>query len=595
MKFSIKSSMLLTGFLLAGAIGTGKTTISYQLVRYLHSLRIKSICIDIRRDTRHLIRKIPILVLKFPDTYLKWNILGPPPGVDKKTWQMSVIRQFSETTYIAEAGESLLQESLEKLNHKIENVNFIDLYNYIKSSSKIVKGYRRSNWIATDLNRMASFIRLFYNMLNTELGLPLHELADSHNICIELDQAGQFQSFFASLIPSYLYHYRLANNLRGNQIRNAIFLDEANIVLSEALIKRHTIMGEPTILSIIRLGREFGLAMICFTNHPSALDNTIKAQSGIKIMLRLGHHPDILDFGRSMGLTKEQMDCIIDAPPGVGIVKVSGIRPFLCQFENFEIEKNITDKEVEENNLRIVKATKYEKYFNTLSTERTHIPTPRTEKEKAQNGEIKPEVKAFLYNIINLPLKSISERYKILGLSASKGNSIVKKLIRNNLCKKEKINLGYRGGVKSFLVITDQGYRILNVAPKQFSRGTTFKHWFWQTTISSHLNSLENAKAQVERNLRGKFIDILVENLEMYKTIAIEISITSTSENEKNNIIKDIEAGAGIVIVACKKEKIAAMNEMRKSLDNQIREKTKIIPLPELLKIKDIEDLVKVK
>lgn len=75
--------------------------------------------------------------------------------------------------------------------------------------------------------------------------------------------------------------------------------------------------------------------------------------------------------------------------------------------------------------------------------------------------------------------------------------------------------------------------------------------------------------------------------------IAIEISITTTQEDEKNNIIKDLESGADFVIIACQKDKIAEINKMIASLDIQYREKTYSCLLPELLKTNDLLSIVK--
>lgn len=592
--FGINPDSLTTHFLCSGATGTGKTTIANRIIIGLDKMNKKSICIDVKRDTRHLIRQIPFLIIKLPNPFLKWNILNPPPGVQRRAWHMSVIRQFVETTFLAEAVESYLQESLDWLSKKNENVNFYELYNFIKSRK--ATSLRERNWLASAQNRLGALISTFSNMLNTRERFPLQELTAQYNICFEIDQAGQFGSFFASLIPSYLFIYRLVNNLRGNELKNAIFFDEAIVVVGKTIVKRHSLMADPALLSLIRLGREFGLGCLFFTNHPSAIDDTVKAQSGIKILMRLGHYPDIFDIGKSMGLTKEQMDCIIDAPAGVGIVKKFGVSPFLCQFENSVFEKNVTDKEIEENNKALLKGTEFEKYFEKASTAKANIPNRESVRVKDSNYSIKPKMKSFLTNIVNFPFQCNSERYKNLGLSAGKGNNLAKNSVRYDLCKDEKINHGYRGGVKSFLVITEKGYEVLGIPPLKFSRGTTFVHWYWQNTIATKLNSFENTKAKIEGNMKGKNIDILAEvkiNDEITR-IGIEISITSGKEQEKKNIIEDIDAGVDFVICACQKEKKDKINEMITSLETTYKEKTKQLLLPQLLKIHNSEELIEI-
>lgn len=592
--FGINPNSLTTHFLCSGATGTGKTTIANRIIIGLDKMNKKSICIDVKRDTRHLIRQIPFLVIKLPNPYLQWNILNPPPGVQRRAWHMSVIRQFVETTFLAEAVESLLQEYLDWLSKKNENVNFYELYNFIKSRK--ATSLRERNWLASAQNRLGALISTFSNMLNTRERFPLQELTAQYNICFEIDQAGQFGSFFASLIPSYMFIYRLVNNLRGNELKNAIFFDEAIVVVGKTIVKRHSLMADPALLSLIRLGREFGLGCLFFTNHPSAIDDTVKAQSGIKILMRLGHYPDIFDIGKSMGLTKEQMDCIIDAPAGVGIVKKFGVSPFLCQFENFVFKKNVTDKEIEENNQKIIKGTKFERFFKPTSSSSLATISKIYQTERVKSVQtLNSQEEAFLFDIYNRHFLSISERYKSLKLSAGKGNRIVKKLVKYGLCKIIKINLGGRGGLTKFLEITEQGYKVINMSSLKYTRGTGFEHWFWQNKITENLKTMKNNKVTIEANLNDKFIDILVEQLNDVKQIkiAIEISITSTPDKEKDNIIKDLESGASFVIIACQRDKINEINKMIDSLEKKYEEKVISCLLPQLLNIHKTDELLK--
>lgn len=591
--FGINPDSLTTHFLCSGATGTGKTTIANRIIIGLDKMNKKSICIDVKRDTRHLIRQIPFLVIKLPNPYLKWNILNPPPGVQRRAWHMSVIRQFVETTFLAEAVESLLQEYLDWLSKKNENVNFYELYNFIKSRK--ATSLRERNWLASAQNRLGALISTFSNMLNTRERFPLQELTAQYNICFEIDQAGQFGSFFASLIPSYMFIYRLVNNLRGNELKNAIFFDEAIVVVGKTIVKRHSLMADPALLSLIRLGREFGLGCLFFTNHPSAIDDTVKAQSGIKILMRLGHYPDIFDIGKSMGLTKEQMDCIIDAPAGVGIVKKFGVSPFLCQFENFVFEKNVTDKEIEENNSKLIKGTKFEPFFKNSSTTSIFIRKLNPEESPKTVLILNSDEKAFLYDIYNKPLLSITERYKSLGLSSGKGTRIVKSLISKDLCKIVEINLGGRGGVSKFIEITKQGYDTIEIPALKYTRGTGFEHWFWQNKIAENLKKIDSTEIIIEKNLNDKFIDVLVEHVKDNKKtrIAIEISITSTPDNEKENIIKDLESGADFVIIACQRDKINDINKTIDSLEKKYEEKVISCLLPQLLNIQKTDELLK--
>ena len=129
----------------------------------------------------------------------------------------------------------------------------------------------------------------------------------------------------------------------------------------------------------------------------------------------------------------------------------------------------------------------------------------------------------------------------------------------------------------------------------KYTRGTGFKHWFWQNKIAENLRSSDKNKVTIEANLKGKFVDILVEQMKDDREIkiAIEISITSTSDKEKDNIIKDLESGVDSVIAACpQSKKLQELNQMIASLDTKYREKTFTCLLPELLKRDDFLSII---
>ncbi|MEO0075362.1 MAG: hypothetical protein ABIK31_04545 [candidate division WOR-3 bacterium] len=329
----------ITHVLFSGTTGNGKINSAYSMAVQLAKLNKQFISLGLKRDIRHLSKYLPLLVLKCSeDSNFQWNILNAPQGVSQIDWDTTFMRVFAATQYLREGAESLLLESLELLRKQHNQVNIFDLFNFIKTMK--IMTFRGTNWKESCLNRLQALIINFRKMLNTQNSLPLEKFSEYYNIEFELDKAGEFKSFFASIIPIYLYKYRIANNLRGNYLKNVIFCDEANFLASKSIIKNSS-FGDTTLLQAIRVGREFGLGFIFFTNEPYALADSIKAQYSIKVLFRQTHWPDVEDMGKSMNLTKEQMECTSNLPPGQAIVKIPGIQPFPVAFPLINIVKDM--------------------------------------------------------------------------------------------------------------------------------------------------------------------------------------------------------------------------------------------------------------
>jgi len=177
-------------------------------------------------------------------------------------------------------------------------------------------------------------------------------------------------------------------------------------------------------------------------------------------------------------------------------------------------------------------------------------------------------------------------------ISPSKGTRIVKALVRKNLVKVHQINLGGRGGSAKFLELTEKGYAAIGMKPKPgIGRGAGFEHGFWQHQIRELMRNVEGIqKAVIEGMLMDKCIDILVESKNNEK-LAIEIAMTS--DHEKVNIEKDIEAGAAKVFVACR-DKSVLENVIKdiEELSENTRSKVKLCLVHQL--VGEVEAFLKI-
>ena len=115
-----------------------------------------------------------------------------------------------------------------------------------------------------------------------------------------------------------------------------------------------------------------------------------------------------------------------------------------------------------------------------------------------------------------------------------------------------QVNLGKRGQLIALVEITSTGWdmlRTFKVDTRKPEGKGSFIHQFWQDRIKEwYLNQDPECKAEIEKSVYGKAVDVSVETKD--KKIAVEILIKG-EEKELTNIAKDIETGWDEVIVCC--------------------------------------------
>ncbi|MBU0477675.1 DUF87 domain-containing protein, partial [bacterium] len=98
--FGLNVNELMQGTLIVGRPGAGKTTLTYNLIHRANELGIHCLILDIKKDYRHIIRKLPdTLVFRADSENFKWNPLEAPEGVDT----ISHITNFADITSEAHA------------------------------------------------------------------------------------------------------------------------------------------------------------------------------------------------------------------------------------------------------------------------------------------------------------------------------------------------------------------------------------------------------------------------------------------------------------------------------------------------------------
>lgn len=401
-----KSSSFCRHYLDIGATGSGKSIAFFGLQDEFLRIGKNYISIGFKRDGRHRIRQVNNLLVFMinQNANFGWNITIPPKGVNQKDWDLTWCRVFCETQNLSLGMESMLLEFVEKLRKKNDVITIEMLYREIKEAG--FKAFRNVNWQASLVNRLEALCR-FNKMLNTSKPFPLEKLVENYPIEFELDDAGEFKSTFATLISVHPYKYRIANNLRGNELWILIFCDEGLFIGSKE-IQRSCFLGEPMLFSLIRLAREFGIGFVLGTSESTSLSDTIKSNCYMQVFMGSNRFGEVLDFGRNANANKEQLEFIPKLLEGQGIMKMGNLNLFPITFPYVEIKKDVSEAEIDEQDTRLLQGTEFE---SVIKPESGLIVA-----EEAESEELKPDERAFLWDVYNRPYLSKQERMESISL-----------------------------------------------------------------------------------------------------------------------------------------------------------------------------------
>ena len=176
-------------------------------------------------------------------------------------------------------------------------------------------------------------------------------------------------------------------------------------------------------------------------------------------------------------------------------------------------------------------------------------------------------------------------------ISASRFYAILNSLKKKGYLKEYSVNFGYRGGMSTFLEITPSGCDAIGVRPKpHLTRGGNFITDIFAIKLSEHLKEIiPNSKISIEKQIQGKWIDIVIEGINQPFVIGIELELSDI--NLKSNI-----GGAektDFLIEACINEQI--MNracEIVKDLPIEKQNRVAICSLTKLLRCEKLSKVV---
>ena len=348
-EFGLRESEFIKHLLITGMTGTGKTNLSFHILRELKKQNKPFLIFDWKMNYRALkqlpeFKDIKIIRLGSPDCDFKFNPLIPPNGINPRHWLAMLVDVIKHAFFVAHGVEYFFRKGIDYLYEQFGIYEGKDEYPTFKDLEKVlrkefVRG-REMLWMSSVKRVLAilTFSGLLGNIINTRKHENIKNLLNQ-NIIFEMDNLATIEKiFFIESLLLWIYHFR-KNESKRETFKHSIIIEEAHHVLSGK--KEYELGEEPIIETLIRMIREFGESVIVIDQEPSKISNSVLANTNCKICFNLGNGNDIATMSKSMNFKKEEIRFIDKLKIGHAIVKIKDrfTEPIHVRFPLIPIDK----------------------------------------------------------------------------------------------------------------------------------------------------------------------------------------------------------------------------------------------------------------
>jgi energy-coupling factor transporter ATP-binding protein EcfA2 len=492
--FALRSTRLREHLLIAGRSGSGKTNLTFVLLRGIMARGIKVLALDWKRGYRDMLELRPelrVYTIGRDVAPFRFNPFIPPPGCEPHVW-IKLIVDVIANAYLG--GEGVISLLVAGLDHLYAETGVFDgtqqrwptvqdLLAWLRTTK--LRG-RAALWQASaERILLAMTYGEFGAVVNTQDNRHLQDLLN-HNVILEMDglSSSADRVMFSEALTLYLYRYRLVQGPK-DQLTNLIVLEEAhNLLLAKQLGTKESMLE-----SSIRMIRQYGLGYVFVDQSASLLSKVAFANSYATLALSQKLRADVQAMAGAMNLTDEQKEALSTLPVGTAIVRLADEHPepFLIRIPRCPIrEGSVSDDAIRarmaacsggsaadnRTHVELAAVSPIPAPDKTVkmnhSNRTTHPPSPQESHETVPTRpvtcdssfhppwtKLTREEQRFLADVAARPLSTTVSRYQRLHLSRRRGNAIRQDLVTARLV--ESVVIATRSGQVVLYELTELG------------------------------------------------------------------------------------------------------------------------------------------
>ncbi len=509
--FYLEEADLLRHIAIIGSTGSGKTTLSKQIIRGLISDNKPFLLCDWKRSYRELfegtdIKHRIIPVAKPHLGKIAFNPLIPPPGTSQAAWNKLLADVLCQAFFIGEGVQYLITAVIDvtlKKHHATvsgaEPSKFPTLKDLLTATRSMKLLARQKLW---QDSLMRVLFHLTYGPVSETLcakGSDIEKLLNE-NVVLELDGLSQnSKMFIVSVLLLWIYQYRMNQPRQGERLKHVIIVEEAHHIFSSPKT------DVPRITDIVfKEVRELGQGLIAISQTPSSLSHEVLSNSNTLISFAQRNQLDIQAAARSLLLDHTEFGYLGMLKTGQAVVKTKdALGPFLMEVP---FEKPRSGSRALRNSGRITGAS-------ALSADiapppayaGSSVQVPFSDKKHKPTT---PDEDRLIEDILKHELCGVSVRCRRLGWSVRKLMPVINSLERKGYLKRVEIMLR-RGKIVLFDLVS-------------VNTRESIVHKFWKHRIAARM--------------KQKGLDVETE----YKTGAFRVDVVAKG---RKHVAVEVETG----------------------------------------------------
>ena len=501
-----------------GSTGSGKTTLSKNILRELIRNKVPFIVFDWERNYRNLVgehQDVKIFTIGADTSPFYFNYFKMPDGLSYKEYVKNIIEVFNKAYLGGVGSDSVLLKVFDSAYRQHEVPTTQDALDILDDDMRgeRLRG-REMLWKQSSL-RMLEFLSYggTGDIFNVKNFYPIENLLKDH-VVFELGAlaSSNDKRFFVEMFTLWYWLYKEQQGIEDEKLKHVLVFEEFHNIVENS-------GKEDLIQKIFRQIRKYGTSLIVIDQTPSLIPNPIFENIYSKITFSLNHKRNVTAIADAMFMDFGQSKYIGLLETGHAICRLMGRynHPFLIDIPFTKSEQNIPDEVIREHMADFYKDYTPEKP-QLIEIEALQVP-PKTFTPS-------PLQRVFLDDLLNHPFVGVDKRAKRLGLIPRDSTLIQNTLVENKIIRPVVIDR------KKLFELTEQGEKII--------AKLGFKIKKEKNQSIEHRYFVDRVKKLLEKGGWTVFkeksdIDLVAQMAD--KTVAIEVE---TGKNKADQIEKNV-------------------------------------------------------
>ena len=517
-EFGINSYELTRHVGIFGSTGSGKTTLSKNILRELIRNKIPFIVFDWEKNYRDLVQKnenVKIFTIGTDASPFYFNYFKMPDGITYKEYVKNIIEVFNKAYLGGVGSDSVLLKVFDSAYRQHEVPTTQDALDILDNDMRGEKlRGREMLWKQSSL-RMLEFLSYggTGDIFNVNNFYPIENLLKDH-VVFELGAlaSSNDKRFFVEMFTLWYWLYKEQQGIEDEKLKHVLVFEEFHNIVENS-------DKEDLIQKIFRQIRKYGTALIIIDQTPSLIPNPIFENIYSKITFSLNHKRNVTAIADAMFMDFGQSKYIGLLETGQAICRLMGRynHPFLIDIPFSKSEQNICDEVICEH---------MADFYKDYSPEKPALDEIEPLQVPPKTFTPSPLERVFLDDLLNNPFVGVDKRAKRLGLIPRDSTIIQNTLVENKIIRPVVIDR------KKLFELTEQGEKIIAELGLKIKKD--------KNQSITHRYFIEKIKSLLEKSGWTVFkeksdIDLVAQMDD--KTVAIEVE---TGKNNTDQIEKNV-------------------------------------------------------